>query len=68
MPLFESQAAFAISNASHSYCSRFGGRRESLRPGQTIEELNYGCEEKGQEGREEDDHQEEGRQKEEVVG
>jgi hypothetical protein len=33
----------------------------------TIEELDHGCEEKGQEGREEEGDQEEGRQEEEVV-
>jgi hypothetical protein len=42
----------------------FWGAIESSQTKQTIEELNYGCEEKGQEGREEEDRQEE---EEEVV-
>jgi hypothetical protein len=44
-----------------------GGGAEPLRPGQTIEELNHGCEEEGQEGHQEKGDQEEGRQEEEVV-
>ena len=35
----KSPGGFAFSNASLSYCLRFGGRRESFGPEQTIEEL-----------------------------
>jgi hypothetical protein len=44
-----------------------GGGVESLGPEQTIEELYYGCEEKGQEGHQEEGDQEEGRQEEEII-
>jgi hypothetical protein len=37
---FKSQGGFAISNASLSYCSRFGGRPRVAGPEQTIEESN----------------------------
>jgi hypothetical protein len=44
--LFKSQGAVAFQNASNSYCSRFGERRESLGPEQTIEEFNMAAKKK----------------------
>jgi hypothetical protein len=44
--IFKSQGRVAFQNASNSYCSRFGGRRESFRPEQTIEEFNMAAKKK----------------------
>jgi hypothetical protein len=44
--LLKSQGTVAFQNASNSYCSRFGGRHESFRPGQTIEEFNMAAKKK----------------------